>query len=419
VTIRPWEPKWRNVRRVSAQGGQGESWIVEAGSGEMLGFAKALRRQQSEPARKRFRRETAAYETLELQGVPRLHDHNTDCWKDQRVPLYLVMEFVDGQSLSDVVRSGGPMNLAAAIAVAVPLADVLQVVHDANIVHRDVKPGNVMIEKATLAPVLVDFGLAYAEPDVGATRVGEEVGNRFLRLPEHATGGRDPRSDITQLAGVFLYCLTGIEPRVLVDEDGRLPHQRAQIREKLDAAGAIKDLGLLRVFDRAFQTEIDRRWQTASELRGALAALASDQSQDPESLEALEARVLEISTRPSTEQLRASKARVGKALAVIHTAANTLVARLHLEMTQSGYGVDEDASGTMSGRTSISLNVPGTSVSYVGFWVKDLGGGEVEVGVSTSVEGIWRGLNLDERELEARISSSLLTNIANAAASEK
>lgn len=419
MTTFPWEPKWLSVRRVSAQGGQGESWIVKSSSGGVLGFAKALRRQQSEPARKRFRRETAAYETLELQGVPRLLDHNTDCWKDRGVPLYLILEFIDGLALSEVVRSRGPMDLAPSIAVAVRLAEVLDSVHDANIVHRDIKPGNVMIDKATLAPVLVDFGLAYAAPDIGATRIGEEIGNRFLRLPEHSKGGRDPRSDITQLAGVFLYCLTGIEPRVLIDEDGHLPHQRVQIRQKLDAAGANKDFGLLRIFDRAFQTEINRRWQTAAELHRELVALGSARPQDPENLEALEAKVLEISNRPSAEQVRASKAIVGKALAVLHAAANKLVGRLHLEMAQSGYGIDEDANGMMSGRTSISLSVPGTVVSYVGFWVKDLGGGEVEVGVSTSTEGIWRGLDLDESALEAGVSSSLLTNIAKSAPSEQ
>jgi hypothetical protein len=122
-------------------------------------------------------------------------------------------------------------------------------------------------------PVLVDFGLSFnnaAEDDL--TRVNEEIGNRFLRLPEHARpGSQDPASDVTQLAGIFLYTVTGHEPRVLRDESGQMPHQRPETREAL--AAALDERQVLRIssaFDRAFQNDLARRFQTAPELISAL-----------------------------------------------------------------------------------------------------------------------------------------------------
>ena len=77
----------------------------------------------------------------------------------------------------------------------------------------------------------MDFGLSFndAEED-DLTRVGEEVGNRFLRLPEHATGGRGAASDVTQLAGILIYSVSGCEPRVLLDKEYKMPHQRLPAR---------------------------------------------------------------------------------------------------------------------------------------------------------------------------------------------
>ncbi|MBB5167643.1 hypothetical protein [Mycobacterium sp. AZCC_0083] len=146
--------------------------------------------------------------------------------------------------------------------------------------HGDVKPTNVVLRGGdVMRPVLVDFGLSFnnAEEDDG-TRVGEEVGSRFLRLPEHATGGRGDASDVTQLAEILLYCVSGCEPRVLLDEGNKMPHQRLPARGTLENALTPRAyLRVLSVFDGALSTTLSRRYVETPELISDLeAAMCSD-----------------------------------------------------------------------------------------------------------------------------------------------
>ena len=135
--------------------------------------------------------------------------------------------------------------------------------------RQNVFRANIVLRGANLAaPVLVDFGLSFndeAEDDL--TRVGDEIGNRFLRLPEHTLGIRTTASDVTQLAGIFVYLLTGIEPRMLDDDAGRKPHRREPVHAVL--AALFKNRQLLRlqsVFDKAFNNNALGRYQFAPDL---------------------------------------------------------------------------------------------------------------------------------------------------------
>ena len=150
----------------------------------------------------------------------------------------------------------------------------IETCHRDGVVHRDLKPSNIILRNGEAAyPVVVDFGLSFNnDTAVGdVTRVGEEIGNRFLRLPEHAVGGRDPVSDVTKLAALFLYCITNIEPRVLVDELGEKPHQRPRIVAALsEQLTGQRLLALQALFDRSFDTRLAERFQTVQEFRAAL-----------------------------------------------------------------------------------------------------------------------------------------------------
>jgi serine/threonine protein kinase len=281
----PWEERWAREGR-SLGGGQGDSFIARPkdGNGPRV-FVKTLRpdRVGDRRARGRFHREVGIYETLDGLGLPTLIDHNADRFKDGRIPLYLVTELIDGVNLKTYIENlQQAPDVGAVLQCMHELAEVVDRCHQEGVIHRDIKPANIVLRDSDLAkPVLVDFGISFNNAaDDDLTRMDEEIGNRFLRLPEHATGGKAPASDVTQLAGIFLYAMTGREPRVLRDESDRAPHQRPETRgmffERLDQRQFIRVMSAL---DTAFSVELLARYATATELISALeTAMRSDQA---------------------------------------------------------------------------------------------------------------------------------------------
>src|SRR5450755_608564 len=221
--------QFEHVRDVDVQGGQGHSYQARDKSNGSLVFVKELKRRNSAVARKRFRREVTAYETVAGTGLPALIYDNSSEWQIPSVPLFMVLEWIDGLSLRQKVSQDGPVSLQDAAVCVIAIGKMLSECHAAGVTHRDIKPANVMLRRGALStPVLVDFGLSFNDAQLDDVTRVEEVGNRFLRLPEHAAEGnsRSHLSDVTQLAGLFFYCLTSREPRVLSDEEGHAPHQR-------------------------------------------------------------------------------------------------------------------------------------------------------------------------------------------------
>ncbi len=124
----------------------------------------------------------------------------------------------------------------------------------------------------------MDFGLIYKDgvTESFETEHGQELGNRFLRLPELAVGSeakQDARSDIS-FAGVLFYVLTGMAPATLSDENGRMPHQRPGAVALSSVAGAAL-MSLLGFLDRAFSPSTRHRFTSAAEMRGAFETVMS------------------------------------------------------------------------------------------------------------------------------------------------
>lgn len=119
------------------------------------------------------------------------------------------------------------------------------------------------------APVLIDFGLSVAVDESGdLTATHEQVGNRFLMLPEHRVpdgARRDPRSDVTACCAMALFCLTGVHPVAFNDEQGRLPHTRPNTQSVLAKIARPVRQALDQFFERTFAMKIDDRWQTAED----------------------------------------------------------------------------------------------------------------------------------------------------------
>jgi serine/threonine protein kinase len=324
-----WNEKWDRVPSSILRGGQGASFLATWRDGtDGHVFIKELRRPRDLEARKRFRREVAAYETLKHPSLPNLIDDNSAEWEDVATPLYLVLECIEGGTLANWISSNGPMFLESAAACALGMSAVLEYCHGEDVIHRDLKPSNVMLrDNDPAAPVVVDFGLSFnAVPDeLGeVTRTGEEIANRFLRLPE-SWGNQNTITDITQLAGLFFYMLTGREPHVLLDHDGNPPHRRAE-EGPLLRAQVPEERQFLRItslFDRAFQNTSVERFQSAADFRAAVEGLFVPVP-DTSDLEGLEAHLDEILAQSNRAGVRTETARLKALVEVVTRIMNGL-----------------------------------------------------------------------------------------------
>ncbi|MHA6795347.1 Stk1 family PASTA domain-containing Ser/Thr kinase [Pseudonocardia bannensis] len=161
--------------------------------------------------RARFEREARSAARIDHPAVVDVYDQGDDR-SGPEPTLFLVMELVQGGTLRDVLRVRGALGVPAALAVLEPVLAGLAEAHRLGLVHRDVKPENVLIGRAGEVKV-ADFGLVTAAAQAGASHVGMIVGTMAYLSPEQvATGAADARSDV-YAAGVLLYeLLTGAPP---------------------------------------------------------------------------------------------------------------------------------------------------------------------------------------------------------------
>jgi len=275
---RPWDEKWEIVKPIGG-GRQGDTFLVKPKDSTILSQSfvlKKLKNQKDPETRKRMHREVAALNTLDCPGIPRLIESNSDQF-DSDVPLYMVTEFIEGKMLSATLDPAQPMGITDAVNFVLKLLETLRYCHNAGIVHRDIKPDNIIIRLDDISdPVLIDFGISFNESDADNTTLTpawQQLGNRFLALPElqvNSSMQRDPRADITQCCGILFFAIVGSPPVTLLDHEGRMPHQRPESQKAL--AKHPNDLlaKIYRMFDRAFEFQIDYRWQSIPELQQAL-----------------------------------------------------------------------------------------------------------------------------------------------------
>ncbi|HEX9259218.1 MAG TPA: protein kinase, partial [Acidimicrobiales bacterium] len=158
----------------------------------------------------RFRREAQAAANLSHPNVVAVYD-----WGQAGSTYFIVMEYVAGRTLGEVVRSDGPLMPQRAADIASDVAAALGFAHRNGVVHRDVKPGNILV--ATNGTVKVaDFGIARAlnsAAEQGLTQAGAVMGTATYFSPEQAQGANpDPRSDLYSLGIVMHEMVAGQPP---------------------------------------------------------------------------------------------------------------------------------------------------------------------------------------------------------------
>jgi beta-lactam-binding protein with PASTA domain/tRNA A-37 threonylcarbamoyl transferase component Bud32 len=156
----------------------------------------------------RFRREAQAAANLSHPNIVPVFD-----WGEDNGTYYIVMEFIDGRALSSILRTAGPMHPDRAAEIGADVAIALAYAHRHGVIHRDVKPGNVLITEDGIVKV-TDFGIARAiNTEESLTQTGAVMGTATYFSPEQAEGmGVDARSDIYSLGVVLFEMVTGRPP---------------------------------------------------------------------------------------------------------------------------------------------------------------------------------------------------------------
>jgi serine/threonine protein kinase len=190
-------------------GGMGEVYRAYDTAKDRTVALKLLRVEMSADAgfQERFRRESRIAARLQEPHVIPVHDFG-----EINGVLYIDMRLVEGNDLHAELRKNGPLDPARAASIVGQVAAALDAAHASGLVHRDVKPENVLLTGTDFA-YLVDFGIAYVGSESGLTSAGAAIGSCAYMAPERFTGGRvGPAADIYSLACLLYECLTGAAP---------------------------------------------------------------------------------------------------------------------------------------------------------------------------------------------------------------
>jgi serine/threonine-protein kinase len=259
--------RYRLEERI-AGGGMGDVW---RGTDEVLGRTVAVKillpALLDEPGfAERFRGEARTMATINHPGVVDVYDYGSD----QQL-AFLVMEYVEGDALSRTLSRVGRLTPARTMALVAQAADALQAAHANGIVHRDVKPGNLLVRpNGTL--VLTDFGIARSALVGQLTQAGAVLGTASYISPEQASGSTaSPASDVYALGVVAYQCLSGHRPF-----DGPNPVDIAMqhVRETPRPLPGDIPPAVRAIVDRAMAKDPAARWPSAA----ALAAVARQAS---------------------------------------------------------------------------------------------------------------------------------------------
>ncbi|WP_264076870.1 bifunctional serine/threonine-protein kinase/transporter substrate-binding domain-containing protein [Mycolicibacterium houstonense] len=198
------------LQKLIGRGGMGEVYQAYDADTDRIVALKVLPPHLAEDAtfQERFRRESHAAAGISNPHVVPIHGYGEI---DGR--LYLDMRLIEGRNLGAMLtKTGKPLDPTFVVNMIEQVAEALDGAHQAGLIHRDVKPSNILIAGNDFV-YLIDFGLARTAGESGMTTAGSTLGTLAYMAPERFDGGKvDPRSDVYALACVLYECLTGVRP---------------------------------------------------------------------------------------------------------------------------------------------------------------------------------------------------------------
>ncbi|MEU5095740.1 protein kinase [Streptomyces sp. NPDC020996] len=205
--------------RLEARLGRGGMGVVWRATDQLLGRQVAVKEipldldetlsaEEVRRQRDRTLREARAVAQLRHPHIVVVHDV-----VEENERPYLVMELIDGGSLADRISARGPLDAAEVARIGADLLSALRTAHEAGVLHRDVKPANVLLESGTDRVVLTDFGIAQVAGATTLTETGSFVGSPEYTAPERMSGaGTGPASDLWSLGALLCTALSGRSP---------------------------------------------------------------------------------------------------------------------------------------------------------------------------------------------------------------
>ncbi len=254
--------------RELGQGGMGKVFLANSPQGtdvalKTILFPEGLNARARWETVERFQREARAARTLDHPNICQVLDIGADA-----DTFFIVMEYLDGQSLRQQIDASGAIDPGRSVGIMFDVCDALAYAHDKGVIHRDIKPDNIMVLASGQAK-LMDFGLAAIVHETGVTQTGTMMGTFSYMSPEQARGEKlDARSDIFSLGATCYEMLTG---RQAFQGEGPGAVLNEILNKEVELVAGLPP-AVSRVLNRCLRKQPSYRFGNVSEIASALRA---------------------------------------------------------------------------------------------------------------------------------------------------